>query len=79
MPEMDGVTATRRIRESIPPAVQPYIIAATANAMDGDRERYLEAGIDDYVSKPIQLVELRASLERGRQRGERRAHGTRGT
>jgi signal transduction histidine kinase/DNA-binding response OmpR family regulator len=69
MPEMDGETATRRIREELSPAAQPRIIAVTANAMDGDRERYLEAGMDDYISKPIQLAELRASLERSRPRG----------
>jgi signal transduction histidine kinase/DNA-binding response OmpR family regulator len=75
MPEMDGETATRRIRESLAPAAQPHIIAVTANAMDGDRERYLAAGMDDYVSKPIQLAELRASLERRRSRGPRPAGG----
>jgi signal transduction histidine kinase/DNA-binding response OmpR family regulator len=64
MPEMDGVTATRHIRDRMAPARQPYIVAVTANAMAGDRERYLEAGMDDYVSKPIQLAALRASLER---------------
>jgi signal transduction histidine kinase/DNA-binding response OmpR family regulator len=69
MPEMDGEAATRRIREELAPAAQPHIIAVTANAMDGDRERYLEAGMDDYISKPIQLGELRASLERSRARG----------
>jgi signal transduction histidine kinase/CheY-like chemotaxis protein len=65
MPEVDGVMATQRIRASLAEDVQPYIVAVTADAMDGDRERYLAAGMDDYVSKPIRLGELRASLERG--------------
>jgi signal transduction histidine kinase/DNA-binding response OmpR family regulator len=65
MPELGGVEATMLIRERekstgghIP------IIAVTANAMVGDRERCLEAGMDDYVSKPIQLKELFAAIER---------------
>jgi CheY-like chemotaxis protein len=66
MPEMDGVMATQHIRASLPEDAQPYIIAVTADAMDGDRERYLTAGMDDYISKPVQLVELRAGLERSR-------------
>jgi CheY-like chemotaxis protein len=64
MPEMDGLTATRRIRESLPPERQPRIVAMTANALSGDRERCLEAGMDDYISKPIQLTELARVMER---------------
>jgi signal transduction histidine kinase/DNA-binding response OmpR family regulator len=79
MPEMDGVAATRRIRESMAAAEQPHIIAVTANAMEGDRERYLEAGMDDYLSKPIQLAELRASLERSRRRGRPTGRGPHGS
>lgn len=64
MPEMDGYEATRRIR-SLPNSLGPIrIIAMTANAMHGDRERCLEAGMDDYVSKPVNIDELRAALER---------------
>ncbi len=66
MPEMDGVMATQHIRASLPEDAQPYIIAVTADAMDGDRERYLMAGMDDYISKPVQLGELRVGLERSR-------------
>lgn len=59
MPEMDGVTATQRIREIREPYFsQPIIIAMTANAMKGDKERCLEAGMDDYMSKPIKLTHL---------------------
>jgi signal transduction histidine kinase/CheY-like chemotaxis protein len=72
MPEMDGVMATQRIRASLPEDAQPYIIAVTADAMDGDRERYLMAGMDDYISKPVQLGELRACLERSRMPRARR-------
>ena len=61
MPEMDGLETTRRIRQSLP--VQPRIIAMTANAMESDRQACLAAGMDDYVSKPIQVRELRAALD----------------
>ncbi|MBI5713889.1 MAG: response regulator, partial [Chloroflexi bacterium] len=64
MPEMDGLDATRRIRRELAPQVQPRIIAMTANAMQGDREMCLEAGMDDYVSKPIQVKDLQTALER---------------
>ena len=60
MPEMDGVTATQRIR-SLPGEVRDIpIIAVTANAMKGQREEYLAAGLDDYVSKPIDADVLAA-------------------
>jgi CheY-like chemotaxis protein/HPt (histidine-containing phosphotransfer) domain-containing protein len=64
MPELDGVAATRLIHEKWPGGTHPYIIAMTANAMEGDREMYLAAGMDDYVSKPIRVQELIAALER---------------
>jgi CheY-like chemotaxis protein len=63
MPEMDGLEATRQIRSTFAPDHQPHIIAMTANAMQGDREVCLEAGMNDYVSKPIQVKELQAALE----------------
>ncbi|HZY78520.1 MAG TPA: two-component regulator propeller domain-containing protein [Cyclobacteriaceae bacterium] len=62
MPEMDGLEATRIIRKS--GGKQPYIVAITANAMQGDREECIEAGMDDYISKPIKLELLVAALER---------------
>ena len=66
MPELDGLEATRRIRRLDRSGfAQPWIIAMTAYAMQGDREVCLAAGMDDYVSKPIQCAGLRAALERG--------------
>ena len=62
MPEMDGLEATRRIREDFPADCQPYIIAMTAGAMQSDHERCLEAGMDEYVTKPVQLDQLRNFL-----------------
>jgi CheY-like chemotaxis protein/HPt (histidine-containing phosphotransfer) domain-containing protein len=63
MPEMDGEQATIQIRTNWPAGQQPRIIAMTANAMQGDRERYLAVGMDDYVSKPIRVEELVRALE----------------
>lgn len=62
MPEMDGLEATRRLRQRFRGASAPYIIAMTANAMPGDRERCLEAGMNDYVPKPIELEVLDGAL-----------------
>jgi CheY-like chemotaxis protein/anti-sigma regulatory factor (Ser/Thr protein kinase) len=62
MPEMDGFEAARRIRNLLPKEKQPRIIAMTANALAGDRERCLDAGMDDYVSKPVRLEELAQAL-----------------
>lgn len=61
MPEMDGLEAAQRIAEEHG-AQRPQIIAMTANAMQGDRERSLAMGMDDYVTKPIRIVELQAAL-----------------
>jgi two-component system, sensor histidine kinase and response regulator len=66
MPELDGFEATRRIRGGLAGIPNPSIpiVALTANAMRGDRERCLAAGMSDYLSKPIQPEELLAALER---------------
>jgi signal transduction histidine kinase/CheY-like chemotaxis protein/ligand-binding sensor domain-containing protein len=67
MPEMDGLEATRRMVKGFPLRKdRPWIIALTANAMQGDRELCLHAGMDDYISKPLQLAELSAALSRAR-------------
>ncbi|HEY9705225.1 MAG TPA: response regulator, partial [Allocoleopsis sp.] len=60
MPEMDGVTATKIIRQSNKP--QPYIIAVTANVLDEDRQLCLNAGMNDFMSKPIAIARLQEIL-----------------
>jgi signal transduction histidine kinase/CheY-like chemotaxis protein len=63
MPELDGLEASRQIHEEWRDR-RPRIIAMTANALQGDRERCLDAGMDDYLSKPIRVEELAAALAR---------------
>jgi len=68
MPEVDGFEATRRLRQLFPEGTgRPWVIAVTANAMEGDRAECLAAGMDDYLSKPLKPVELQAALTRARQ------------
>jgi PAS domain S-box-containing protein len=64
MPEMDGLEATRQIRKRLPHDRQPKIIALTANAMQGDREICVAAGMDDYISKPVKINEIAAVIRR---------------
>jgi CheY-like chemotaxis protein len=59
---MDGLEATRRIRRALPTDRQPHIIAMTANAMQGDRDMCLAAGMDDYLTKPIRVERLVEAL-----------------
>jgi CheY-like chemotaxis protein len=69
MPEMDGLEATRTIRERWPENAQPWIVGVTANAMRGDRDLCFAAGMDDFVTKPIQPTALARAL------GERTTSG----
>jgi PAS domain S-box-containing protein len=83
MPEMDGYQATRAIRlweqRSVPSSAARspvYIVAITANAMEGDREKCLAAGMNDYLSKPIRVRELQAVLERWKRVPQDRRQST---
>ena len=62
MPEMDGIEATKEIHQRFQQGNRPTIIAMTANAMEGDRDSCLKAGMDDYMSKPFRIDELRNIL-----------------
>ncbi len=65
MPVLDGVEATRQLRErETTTGAHQYVVALTANALPGDRERYLASGMDDYLSKPLTLATLRDTLAR---------------
>ncbi|HXX10251.1 MAG TPA: GAF domain-containing protein [Burkholderiales bacterium] len=64
MPEMDGLEASRRINAQWPATKRPRIVAMTANAMQGDREMCLAAGMDDYITKPIRVDQLVEALMR---------------
>jgi CheY-like chemotaxis protein len=64
MPEMDGLTASREITRRWPAQERPHIVAMTANAMRGDREACIAAGMDDYLTKPIRVDQLIGALAR---------------
>ena len=64
MPEMDGFEAAREIRLRLPDERQPVIIALTANALQGDRDACLAAGMDDFITKPVKLADIAASIQR---------------
>ena len=64
MPEMDGLEATRQIITEFNDENRPRIVAMTANAMKEDRDECFAAGMDDFITKPIQLAELVSALER---------------
>ena len=63
MPEMNGIEATQHIRKNCAESEQPFIVAMTANAVKGDKERFLAAGMDKYLSKPFRLNELAEILQ----------------
>jgi CheY-like chemotaxis protein len=64
MPELDGFEATRMIRQMDTPKSRIPIIALTAHAISGDRNRCLEAGMDDYLSKPVRMAVLAAAVKK---------------
>jgi CheY-like chemotaxis protein len=64
MPQMDGCEATEKIREISHSPTRPWIIALTAGAMQGDRERSVNAGMNDFLTKPVRPNALSAALER---------------
>ncbi|NJN56954.1 MAG: response regulator [Leptolyngbyaceae cyanobacterium SL_5_9] len=68
MPDMDGLEASRQIYQQWSADSRPRIVAMTANAMQGDREECLAAGMDDYISKPIHPEELKAALGKCKSR-----------
>lgn len=68
MPEMDGIEACNVIKGQLNKVNKPIIIAMTANAMAGDEENYIKAGMDDYLSKPVNMEDLRRVLDKWSRR-----------
>jgi len=68
MPSMDGLEVAQAIRQRFPADRQPYLVAITANVIEGAREECLSAGMDDYISKPVQVAELMQVIEMHRLR-----------
>ncbi len=68
MPEMDGLEATRKIIATYEAHQKPYIMAITANATKKDRQQCMDAGMDDYLSKPVRFDDLVEALQRSRSR-----------
>ena len=73
MPQMDGIEATKLIRNSTHPDINPTIpiIAMTAHAMKGDKERFLQAGMDTYISKPVNIEEFENALKKYAAEGKK--------
>jgi CheY-like chemotaxis protein len=76
MPKMDGIEATRNIIARFPPERRPQIVAMTANAMEGDREICLAAGMNDYITKPINIEQLAKALSNCRPLSSRAGNAT---
>lgn len=77
MPEMDGPTATRALRTTLPADHQPVVVAVTAHAISGSRQQFIDAGMDDVLTKPIRLGEITELLSRlGSLRDARKIEGT---
>lgn len=72
MPDMDGIAATGQIRSGLSKDHVPYIVALTANALDSERENYLKSGMDDYLSKPIDIDALTESLRAAKKLRDKR-------
>ena len=68
MPEMDGITATKHIRQNLTPDQQPYIIAITANATVEDRDRCLSAGMNECIFKPFRVERLISALKQSKEK-----------
>ena len=66
MPVMGGLEAAEQVRKALKVKDAPWIVAVTANAMGGDRERCLAAGMNDYISKPLKVDQVKAAIDRGR-------------
>jgi PAS domain S-box-containing protein len=75
MPEMDGLTCAGHLCEKYPEATRPWITAMTANALEGDREKCIGAGMDDYVSKPISGQSLEVAIAKAAEGLRRRRDG----
>ncbi|NEQ37518.1 MAG: response regulator [Okeania sp. SIO3I5] len=73
MPNMDGIEATRQICQKYPEEKRPWIIAMTANAMEGDREKCLNVGMNDYVTKPIHREKLAEALNKFKPRKNKKS------
>jgi CheY-like chemotaxis protein len=71
MPEMDGLDASRQITARWDAAARPRIVAMTANAMQGDRDTCIAAGMDDYLTKPIRVEQLVEALRLAQPRDGR--------
>ena len=67
MPRMDGYEATRTLRATVAAEAQPYVIAVTANAQNGERDRCLAAGCDDFLTKPTRRADLSGALAKGQR------------